>query len=137
MDKGLMFFVVIGVGFLYFITNFIGGIQEEDEAYRNNDYNQEHKYDAYMAVDSIGQDILDVTDANLETQIGAWNQSLLKSEFLELFPDFDEMKHFVDDRVRGKILHNKLTNKINNIENKFFSGGITATDAKRELSTLK
>ena len=137
MDKGLMFFVVIGVGFLYFITNFIGSIQEEDEGYRNNDYNQEHKYDAYMAVDSIGQDILDVTDANLETQIGAWNHSLLKDEFLDLFPDFSEMKNFVKDRVRGKILHDKLTNKINTIEDKFFSGGITAADAKRELSTLK
>ncbi len=137
MDKSLMFFIAIGLGFLYFVTNFVGGIQEEDDAYRNNDYKQEHIYDAYNAVDSIGQDILDVTTANAKTQLGAWNHSLLKDEFLDLFPDFSEMKHFIGDRLRGKILQDKLRNKVNEIEDKFFSGGITAADAKRELSTLK
>ena len=137
MDKSLLFFIAIGLGFLYFVTNFVGDIQEEDDRYRNNDYKQEHLYDAYNTVDSIGQDILDVTGANAATQLGAWNHSLLKDEFLDLFPDFSEMKNFVKDRVRGKILHDKLTNKINSIEDKFFSGGITAADAKRELSMLK
>lgn len=137
MDKSLMFFIAIGLGFLYFVTNFVGGIQEEDDAYRNNNYKQEHLYDAYNAVDSIGQDILDVSGANAEIQLGAWNHSLLKEEFLGLFPSFDEMKNFVKDRVKGKILHDKLISKINSIEDKFFSGGITASDAKRELSTLK
>ena len=137
MDKSLLFFIAIGLGFLYFVTNFVGDIQEEDDAYRNNDYKQEHLYDAYNAVDSIGQDILDVTGANAATQLGAWNHSLLKDEFLDLFPDFSEMKHFIDDRLRGKILQDKLRNKVNEIEDKFFSGGITAEDAKRELGTLK
>ena len=137
MDKSLIFFIAIGLGFLYFVTNFVGDIQAEDDAYANNDYKQEHKYDAYKKVDSVGQDILDVTGADASTQLGAWNSSLLKDEFLDLFPDFTEMKNFINDRIRGKILRDKLNKKVTEIEDKFFSGGITAEDAKRELSTLK
>jgi len=137
MDKSLMFFIAIGIGFLYFVTNFVGDIQAEDNSYANNDYKQEHKYDAYKTVDSIGQDILDVTGANAQIQLGAWNSSMLKDEFLDLFPNFSEMKNFINDRLRGKILQDKLTKKVNEIEDEFFSGGITAEDAKRELSTLK
>ena len=137
MDKSLMIFIAIGVGFLYFITNFIGDIQAEDERYQNSSYNEERKYDKYKTVDSVGQDILDVTGANMQTQLGAWNHSLLKDEFLDLFPDFTEMKNFINDRIRGKILKGKLHKKVTEIEDKFFSGGITAEDAKRELSTLK
>ena len=137
MDKSLMIFIAIGMGFLYFVTSFIGDIQAEDEAYQNSGYQEEEKYNKYNAVDSIGQDILDVTGANAKMQLDAWNHSRLKEEFLDLFPDFSVMKDFTNDRVRGSILQNKLNAKLTAIEDKFFSGDITAEDAKRELSTLK
>jgi len=137
MDKSLMFFIAIGLGFLYFVTTFVGDIQAEDDAYKNNDYSQEHIYDKYQAVDSIGQDILDLTGANVKTQLGAWNNSMLKDEFLELFPRFDEMKNFAKDRIRGKILQDKLIATISTIEDKFFSGTMDAEQAKHELSSLK
>jgi len=137
MDKSFIFFIAIGLGFLYFVTTFVGDIQAEDDAYKNNDYSQEHVYDKYQTVDSIGQDILDLTGANAKTQLGAWNNSILKDEFLELFPRFDEMKNFAKDRIRGKILQNKLITTISTIEDKFFSGTMDAEQAKRELSSLK
>ena len=137
MDKSLMFFIAFGLGALYLVINFVGDIQAEDDAYSNSTYQKEHIYDKYKTVDSIGQDILDVTGANAQIQLGAWNSSMLKDEFLDLFPNFSEMKNFINDRLRGKILQDKLTKKVNEIEDEFFSGGITAEDAKRELSTLK
>lgn len=137
MDKSAIIFLAIGIGFVYIVTNFVGDIQKEDEKYQNSEYNQKHLYDKYKTVDSIGQDILDLTGADEKTQIGAWNESMLKDEFIELFPNFSEMKNFVEDRVRGKILKDKLLNTITKIEDQFFGGGITAEDAKRELSTLK
>jgi len=137
MDRSLMIFIAIGLGALYLVTNFMGDIQAEDDAYSNTGYKQERIYDKYQKTDSVGQSILDVTGANVKTQLGAWNHSLLKDDFLDLFPDFTEMKNFIDDRVRGKMLKDKLTKTVNTIEDKFFSGSITAEDAKRELSTLK
>jgi hypothetical protein len=137
MDKSFMIFVALGMGFLYFVTTFIGDIQAEDEAYQNKDYNQERKYDQYQSVDSIGQGILDLTGADAKTQLGAWNSSMLKEEFLDLFPRFDEMKDFANDRIRGKILQDKLIQTLNTIEDKFFSGTMDSEQAKRELSELK
>ncbi|MGB5506125.1 MAG: hypothetical protein WBM70_05470 [Sulfurovum sp.] len=136
MDKSLFIFILIGVGFLYFITNFVGDIQE-DEKFQNEEYKQKHQYDQYQSVDSIGRDILDMTGAPLSTQIQAWNNSALKTEFLELFPDFSDMKMFINERVRGDLLTAKLTASVDTVESKYFSGAMNAEQAKRELSLLK
>ena len=137
MDKSLMIYIAIGVGFFYLITTYVGDIQKEDKVFRNSEYEQQHKYDQYMTTDSIGQTILDVTLADAKTQIQAWNQSELRKEFLDLFPDFDTMKEFVKNRVRGEILLKKLDTQISTVEDKFLSGTINAEEAKRALEKLK
>jgi hypothetical protein len=136
MDKSLFFFVVIGVGFLYFITQFVGDIQE-DEKFQNEEYKQKRQYDQYKSVDSIGRDILVMMDAPMGTQVQAWNNSELKTEFLELFPDFSEMKIFVKERVRGEAFQARLTAAIDDVEAQYFSGAMDAEQAKRELNLLK
>ncbi len=137
MDKSFFVFVLIGLGFLYFITTFIGDIQEDDEKYRNNAYEQEHKYDKYQTVDEVGQDILNLLGADVGTQVAAWNDSQLKDEFIMLFPDFGDMKNFVRDRIKGDALSTKLLAQIKSVEDKFFSGIMSADQAKQELSSLK
>ena len=137
MDKSFLIFIAVGLGFLYFITNFIGDIQREDDKFANQEYKQKHKYDQYQSVDSIGQEILELTGANAATQIAAWKESKLKEEFLVLFPDFDEMKKFVKVRIRGDVLQAKLLKIINDVESKYFSGTMNAEQAKRELDLLK
>ena len=136
MDKSLMVFIAVGIGFLYFITNFVGGLQQEDNL-QNNEYTEKHKYDAYQSVDSIGREILDMTGASASVQVAAWNKSKLKDEFLMLFPDFSEMKIFAKERVRGTVLQEKLIGTINDVENKYFSGTVNAEGAKRTLGSLK
>lgn len=136
MDKSLFFFVLVGVGFLYFITNFVGEIQEDDK-FQNDEYKQKHQYDHYQSVDSIGREILDMTGEPANTQVLAWNSSELKTELLTLFPDFSDMKIFVTERVRGEILKTKLIAVIDNVESQYFSGSMNAEQAKRELGSLK
>jgi len=137
MDKTFLVFVAVGIGFLYFVTTFVGGIQEEDEKYRNKGYEQEHKYDAYAGVDSVGRDVLNLLGVDANTQVSVWNESKLKEEFLTFFPDFDEMKKFVNERINGDALKTKLQAQILSVEDKFFSGSITADQAKQALSSLK
>lgn len=136
MDKSLMIFIAVGIGFLYFITTFVGELQEDDNL-QNSGYVEKHQYDAYQSVDSIGREILDMTGATVSVQVAAWNSSKLKEEFLTLFPDFSDMKIFVEERVRGKVLQEKLIGTIDNVENQYFSGTVNAEGAKRILSTLK
>jgi len=137
MDKSLLIFMAIGMGFLYFVTNFIGGLQESDDTYANSEYSAKHKYDKYMGEDAIGQKILVVTEADESTQIAAWQESAIKKEFFELFPDYGEMKKFVKNRTRGVLLQKKLLSKIDEVEGKFFSGTLSVEDAKRTLDRLK
>lgn len=137
MDKSFMVFAVIGIGFLYFVTTFVGDIQEEDATYQNSDYNQENKYDKYMTVDSIGQDVLDVSTADIKTQVDAWNASQLKNEFATLFPDFTDMKSFIDGRVKGQGLKDKLHALVYELEDKIISGTMTSIQAKQKLDLLK
>lgn len=137
MDKSLLIFIVIGLGALYLVTNFVGDIQAEDDAYKNNDYAVEHKYDKYHQVDSIGQPILVFDTADLKTQVDAWQASDLKQEFLTLFPDYAEMKKFVKERTRGEALQAKILKTIESVEGKFFSGTLNAEQAKQMLDSLK
>ncbi len=133
MGKSLLIFIVIGVGLLYFLTGFIGDIQEEEDRYRNAGYEEKHKYDEYHRTDSIGQAILDLTGASSKVQMGAWKESRLKKEFITLFPYFSEMKIFVKERTRGEDFQAKLLADIDNIESKYFSGKMNAEQAKRAL----
>jgi len=137
MDKSLLLFIAGGIGFIYFITSFIGDIQAEDEAYQNKEYSTKTLHEKYKKIDSIGQNILDFTNVPENIQLDVWKNSGLKMEFLELFPDFSEMKLFVNDRIIGDVLQNKLNQKLESIEDKFFSGNLTSEQAKRELSLLQ
>ena len=137
MDKSLLIFIAVSIGFLYFITNFVGEIQEEDDKFQNLEYKEKHKYDQYHTVDSIGRKILDLTGTDAATQIAAWKESRLKEEFLVLFPDFGEMKKFVKERIRGDALQAKLLKEIDDVEGKYFSGTMNAEQAKRALDLLQ
>ncbi len=137
MDKSFFIFIVLGIGFLYFVTGFVGDIQEEDDNLQNVEYKEKHMYVKYKQFDSIGQEILDLTGESAEIQIKAWEKSKLKKEFLVLFPDFGDMKKFVKERTRGDILQKKLLKTINRVENKYFSGIINAEEAKRAIDLLQ
>ena len=137
MDKSLLALIAIGIGFFYVVTTFVKDIQKDDKVFRNSEYEQQHKYDEYMTTDSIGQPILDVTLADVKTQVAAWNQSKLRQEFLTFFPDFDAMREFVKNRVRGEALLKKLNSQINSVEDKFLTGTIDIEQAKRMLQKLK
>jgi hypothetical protein len=137
MDKSLFTFLVAGVGFFYLITHFVGNIQKEDEHFQSSEYERKHRYDSYKMTDSIGRDILNVTDADTQTQIAAWNEGNLKEEFLELYPDFSLMKDFVNNRVRGEPIKTKLLKLIDETESKFFSGEYSAEQAQAALKKLK
>jgi len=136
MDKSLFIFLLVGIGFLYFITKFVGDIQQEDDRLQSTEYVQKHQFEKYYTTDSIGQPILDLTDAPASIQVEAWNKSPLKKEMLSLYPDFSEMKRFVKERVRGEPITQKLLSHIGAIEEKFYAGKIDAEQAKRQLTKL-
>jgi len=136
MDKSFFIYVMAAAAVMYYLIGFIGEVQEEDAKYSNKGYIKDHQYDKYKSKDSIGRNILNLLGTDHLTQVNAWNESKLKKEFLLLFPDFEEMKKFSQERIIGNYLRKKLLARINLVEDKFFSGKITAPEAKKELSGL-
>ena len=137
MDKAFLFYVLIGLGFLYVITHYVGEIQAEDDKYANRAHKEAHKYDAYYAIDNVGRTVLDIKNADISKQKEVWNNTSFKDEFLLLFPDFEAMKSFVRERIHAEALRQKLLAETSRAEDQFISGLITADQVKESLSHLK
>ena len=135
MDKSLMVFILIGGLFFYFVMDLVKDTNAAD-GYATTAA-EENPYAKYQTEDSIGEKILDVSLADPVTQLKAWQASDIRKEFLDLFPDFDTMHGFVKNRVRGEPLVQKLNKTIKEVEDKFYSGTLTAEEAKRVLANLK
>ncbi len=137
MDRSLFIFTAVGVVFLYFITDFIGDIQKNDERYRSSEYEQKHQFEKYIGKDAVGQEILIVEGEDEKRQLSAWHASALKMEFLEIFPDYDYMRQFVQERIKGKLLQKKLLEVIERVEGEFLSGTLSAQEARKMLESVK
>jgi len=137
MDKAFLFYVLLGLGFLYVITHYVGEIQAEDDKYANREYKKAHMYDAYYAKDNVDRAVLEFTGSDINKQIEVWNNTPFKDEFIALFPDFEAMKVFARDRIHGEALSQKLLAEITMAEDKFVSGTITVKQLKDSLSQLK
>ena len=137
IDKSLILYIAIGIGFFYVVTTYVGELQAEDDRYRNNAYNQQHQYDKYQTTDSVGEIVLEVSELDESKQVSAWNESPLKPQWLALFPDFSAMKIFVKDHVHGEPLVSKLTKTVDEAEDKYFSGVLDTAGVKRFLDSLK
>jgi len=132
MDKTFSVYMAIGLATAYVIITNVRDIQKEDEMYRNNEYNQKHKYDNYYSTDSVGTTIIIINQETKKKQKEIWNNSPIKKEMIELFPMFDDMIILVKDRIVGNIKEEIIT-KITKIQDDFISGTISTEEAKRKL----
>ena len=137
MDKSFFVFLVIGTVFLYVVTTFVGDLQKEDDKAYQYAQQQTGKYAKYQTVDSVGQAVIDVSKASDAMQIEVWNHSVLKDEFIRLFPNFEEMQFFIRDRIVGKGLQDKLLKLVAEVEDGVVSGAMSVKQAKIKLGLLK
>jgi len=133
MDKGLLTFLAIGLVAIYMVTNLIGDIQDDGEKERGT-YKKDNQYNG---VDILGDAILDVQHIDEKKQLEVWHSSEFKNEFMELFPNFDGMKRYVDSKIKGDALKKKLISTIDSIEIKFISGTLNGERSKAKLESLK
>lgn len=136
MDKGLLTFLAIGLVAIYMVTNLIGDIQDDGEKELGS-YKKENQYEQYNGVNIVGDAILDVQHIDEKKQLEVWHSSEFKNEFMELFPNFDGMKRYVDSKIRGDALKKKLISTIDSIEIKFISGTLNGERSKAKLESLE
>ncbi|HIM93900.1 MAG TPA: hypothetical protein EYM49_02525 [Campylobacterales bacterium] len=133
MDKGLLTFLAIGLVAIYMVTNLIDDIQDDGEKELGS-YKKENQYNG---VNIVGDAILDVQHIDEKKQLEVWHSSEFKNEFMELFPNFDGMKRYVDSKIKGDALQKKLISTIDSIEIKFISGTLNGESSKAKLESLE
>ncbi len=135
MSQGLIIFIAIGAILSYFLVGFITDLQSEDDRLMTQEKMINKEDRAQHQKDIIGQTILVFKDIPYQKKLGIWQRSPLRQEFMALFPNFSEMKVFVNDRIVDKDFQDKLSRKIDEIEDAFVSGDITLEQAKESFDT--
>ncbi len=136
MDKGLFTFLFIGLIAIYLSTNFIGSLQEDVDK-ESGSYNKKSEYEQYYSVDIVGDRVLNVQELDTKKQLEAWNKSELKEELLELFPDFEGMKRYINGKIIGDALQTKLLERIDSVEIQFLSGTLNGEQSKAKLKSIE
>jgi len=133
MDKSLLTFIAVGLGFMYLITNFLNDLNATD-GISSSYTQQEQQYDQYITFDSINQTILDIKGLDISQQKDIWNHTDLKEEFLSLYPNFQEMHKFIDERIIGDNFKKELHRFIKDIEYNLISSKIDSLEAQKRLN---
>ena len=133
MSQGLIIFIAIGAILSYILVGFIGDLQDEDDKLITQEKLIAKEDMTFHQKDVIGQTILVFSNDSCEKKIGVWKRSPLHQEFMDFFPNFSEMKAFVNDRIVDADFQQRLTKKVDEIEDAFFSGEITQEQAKEKL----
>ncbi len=136
MSQGLIIFIAIGAILSYILVGFINDIQDADDKLITQENLRAKEDMSYYRKDVIGQTILAFRDISFEKKLGVWKRSPLHQEFMDFFPNFLEMKAFINDRIIDADFQQKLTKKVNETEDAFFSGEITQEQAREKLDTF-
>jgi len=136
MSQGLIIFIAIGAILSYILVGFINDIQDADDKLITQEKLIAKEDMGYHQKDVVGQTILVFKDISSEKKIGIWKRSPLHQEFMDLFPNFTEMKAFIKDRIIDTDFQQRLTKKVDETEDAFFSGEVTQEQAKEKLDTF-
>ncbi len=136
MSQGLIIFIAIGAILSYILVGFINDIQDADDKLITQEKLIAKEDKSYYRKDVVGQTILVFKDISFEKKLGVWKRSPLHQEFMDFFPNFLEMKAFINDRIIDADFQQKLTKKVNETEDAFFSGEITQEQAREKLDTF-
>ena len=131
--------VIFGAIALFFIVsgliNFIGDL--EDDVNVKSHYNsRESKNENYYGVDIVGEQTILLNGLSNSKKGEIWNTSPLKTEMMNLFPDFSLMHEFVENRMIDESDFKKnLLDKIDRTEEEYIGGVLTGQRAKATLSS--
>jgi hypothetical protein len=136
MSQGLIIFVAIGALLAYILVNFVGDLEEEDDRLLTQEKMIKKQDQKYYQTDVVGQTVLVFKTIPMSQKIAVWKRSPLYQEFLQLVPNFEEMRHFVEDRIVDKEFSKMMLKTIDSIEDDYFSGNITQVEIRERLEAI-
>lgn len=135
MKQTVIFFAIVIFLIISWLIGFIDDLNKDVATHiRSREDNIVITKTSNMTVNSNGEDVLLLSNMNETQKKSVWNSSEIKAETLELFPDFSEMKVFVDEHIEDDgAFKSKLLKKIEEVEFGYIGGELTMVSAKAKF----
>ena len=136
MNQTVAFFSVVIFLIVFWLIGFVDSLQDEvDVNYGFNEKRIVEGSSKNYTVNSSGNEVLLLNKLSLNDKKKLWNQSVLKRDMLNLFPDFSEMKYYINEHIEDDgDFKSELLEHLKSVEVKYISGGLTGKKAKSMLS---
>jgi len=136
VNKGVIVLLAVGLGFLYFATNIVKQVEDDNPRLQNNQSRKAKENLKYYIEDSNGDLVLDFSSESIAKSKLVWKDCIVKKEIMGYFPNFDTMKQIVNNKLIDSKFKTFFLNKLNKTENDYISGNITLDQAKAGLNNL-
>ena len=136
MSKTVMLFGVVVFLIISWLIGFVDKLNDDvDVNYGFKEKTMVERDMRSYKLDSIGNEILELSTLTLIEKKKLWNQSPLKGEMIGLFPNFSDMKYFIESRIEDDSFFKKeLLKHVESVQERYIGGGMTGNRAKLILS---
>jgi len=138
MNKTVIFFGTVIFFIISWLVGTVNNLHDDvDVSYGFNEKSIVAGDMKNYKLDNSGNKILELSTFSLDEKKRLWSQSSLKEEMIELFPDFSEIKYFIENRIEDDgSFKNELLVHVEHVQENYIGGGVTGTKAKIMLSHL-
>jgi len=138
MSKTVIFFGIVVFFIISWLIGFVDNLEDDvDVSYGFNEKSIVVGDIKDYKLDSSGNEILELSTFSLDEKKRLWSESSLKEEMIELFPDFSEIKYFIENRIEDDgSFKNELLAHVEDVQENYLGGGVTGRKAKIMLSNL-
>jgi len=126
----ILFFLISG------LISFINDLNAEvDVKHGFERTDNSHKSTTDYGMNEYGEEILLLDKFRENEKKMVWEKSIFHEEMLNLFPQFEEMRRLVQERVEESgTFKKRLLEHINAIENEYVAGQLDAKSAQKALA---
>jgi len=135
MLKGFLILAAAGAVFAYLVFNFVADVEEEDPRAFSG-LRSEQGLERYYSEDAAGDRVLDLDGVAQEEARKVWEQSPIRQELIENFPQFEAMRDLIHQQIKGGAFRDRLLKVLDEMESDYLSGSIDSVEAKRRLSNF-
>ena len=134
MKQTIIFFGIVISLIVFWLIGFVNSLNDEMEINHKLSDDTSVLMQNNTGSTIYGGQTLAFNNLSLKKKKLLWSSSSVKEEMLELFPDFMEMKTFIEENIEDDIFKNDLLKKIDDVEFKYIGGSMNTQSAKSALS---
>ncbi|MBD3795758.1 MAG: hypothetical protein IE878_06020, partial [Epsilonproteobacteria bacterium] len=136
MKTKYLLFAVFASALVFGLLSYFKDMERHDTVgFSYNDVQKEDK--GRYKLNSVGESILELNGLSEAQKMDAWRRSPIQDDMIDMFPNFQKMKDFINHRVvdDGEFKANMLKT-IDELESAYIAGEIDSQSVKAKLAHL-